>query len=426
MKKRLLMLFVLAICMCLLTGCVGSEIFGLRSPWLESIFGEDTEEENETRPADNQSDTVTISREEYEQYQQFNELIDLIDFAENAFYKDTDREKMLQYAAKGLMAGLDDPYSFYYSPDEWASMWEEDEGEYEGIGVLINANYRTGICTIIRVFKGSPAEEVGVQRGDILYKVNDELYVTAETLQDAVDIMRGEAGTAVDVTFIRGEEEITYNIMRRKVNVNQVESTMLTQDIGYIALYQFAGNAEKEFETAMRKLMISGAKGLIIDLRDNPGGWVEQARYIADLFMDRGELCYLVYKDGYEDHTEYRTYDGKVDVKLVVLMNENSASSSEILSGALKDCADATLVGTKSFGKGIVQAVTEIGDKGAGFQMTVASYRTPNGTEVHEVGIIPDVEVPLPEGDNGMYDFADLEHDVQLQQALEAMKEKLK
>ena len=393
MKKRLLMLVVLAICMCLLTGCVGSEIFGLRSPWLESIFGEDTEEENETRPADNQSDTVTISREEYEQYQQFNELIDLIDFAENAFYKDTDREKMLQYAAKGLMAGLDDPYSFYYTPDEWSTMWEDDEGEYEGIGVLINANYKTGICTIIRVFKGSPAEE---------------------------------AGSSVDVTFIRNEEEITYNIMRRKVNVNQVESTMLDKDIGYIALYQFAGNAEKEFETAMRKLITGGAKGLIIDLRDNPGGWVEQARYIADLFMDKGELCYLVYKDGYEDHTEYLTRDGKVNVKLVVLMNENSASSSEILAGALRDCADATLVGTVSFGKGIVQAVTEVGKKGAGFQMTVASYRTPKGTEVHEVGIIPDVEVKLPEGDNGMYDFADLEHDVQLQEALEAMKEKLK
>ena len=399
MKKKILLIAVLALCMCLLTGCVGSEFFGLRSPWLESLFGEDTEEAE--APAETaQSDTVTISREEYEQYQQFNELIDLIDFAESAFYKDTNREKMLQYAAKGLMAGLDDPYSFY-------------EGEYEGIGVLINANYKTGICTIIRVFKGSPAEESGVQRGDILYKVGEDLYVTAETLQDAVDIMRGEAGTAVDVTFIRGDEEITKNIMRRKVNVNQVESTMLDKNIGYIALYQFAGEAEKEFETAMRKLV-------------NPGGWVEQARYIADLFMDKGELCYLVYKDGYEDHTEYLTRDGKVNMKLVVLMNENSASSSEILAGALRDCADATIVGTVSFGKGIVQAVTEIGDKGAGFQLTVASYRTPKGTEVHEVGIIPDVEVTLPEGDNGMYDFADLEKDVQLQKALEAMQEKLK
>ena len=133
-----------------------------------------------------------------------------------------------------------------------------------------------------------------------------------------------------------------------------------------------------------------------------------------------------VYKNGKEDHTEYLTRNGKVDVQLVIMMNENSASSSEILAGALRDCADATIVGTVSFGKGIVQAVTEIGDKGAGFQMTVASYRTPNGTEVHEVGIIPDVEVELPEGDNGMYDFADLEKDVQLQKALEAMQEKLK
>ena len=153
MKKKILLIAVLALCMCLLTGCVGSEFFGLRSPWLESLFGEDTEEAE--APAETaQSDTVTISREEYEQYQQFNELIDLIDFAESAFYKDTDREKMLQYAAKGLMAGLEDPYSFYYTPEEWESMWEDDEGEYEGIGVLINANYKTGICTIIRVFKG--------------------------------------------------------------------------------------------------------------------------------------------------------------------------------------------------------------------------------------------------------------------------------
>jgi carboxyl-terminal processing protease len=305
-------------------------------------------------------------------------------------------------------------------------MWEDDEGEYDGIGVLINANYKTGICTIIRVFKGSPAEEAGVQRGDILYKVGDDLFVTAETLQDAVDIMKGQAGSSVDVTFIRNEEEITYNIMRRKVNVNQVESTMLDKDIGYIALYQFAGAAEKEFETAMRKLITGGAKGLIIDLRDNPGGWVEQARYIADLFMDKGELCYLVYKDGYEDHTEYLTRDGKVNVKLVVLMNENSASSSEILAGALQDRAGATVVGTNSFGKGIIQIVNEVGDHGAGYQMTVASYYTPNGHAVHKVGIAPDVECVIPEGDNGMYDFADLEHDVQLQKALEAMKEKLK
>lgn len=163
-----------------------------------------------------------------------------------------------------------------------------------------------------------------------------------------------------------------------------------------------------------------------MDLRDNPGGWVEQARYIADLFLDRGELCYLVYKNGKEDHTEYLTRDGKTDVKLVIMMNENSASSSEILAGALQDRAEATVVGTQSFGKGIIQAVNEIGKNGAGFQMTIASYYTPNGNAVHKVGITPDVECSIPEGDNGMYEFADLENDVQLIKALEVIQEKLK
>ncbi len=422
MKKRVLLILSLLAAVCLLSGCAL-----MTMSQMESMFRKEVPEQTQN-PAifgNDDSDTVTISREDYERLEQFSELADLIDIAEEAFYQDTDREKMLEYAAKGLMAGLDDPYSFYYSPTEWEEMWEEDEGNYTGIGVLISGNYNTQLCTISRVFKGSPAEAVGVQRGDILYRVGEDLYVTADNLNEAVDIMRGEPGTDVDVTFLRNGEEITFTITRQMVSVNQVESKMLDDEVGYIALYQFSGEAEKEFETDLNGLIESGAKGVIMDLRDNPGGWVEQARYIADLFMDRGELCYLVYKDGYEDHSDYPTHDGKVDIRLVIIMNENSASSSEILAGALRDRADATIVGTTSFGKGIVQAVNTIGNKGAGFQMTIASYRTPNGNEVHKVGIIPDVEIPLPEGDNGMYDFADLEKDVQLKTAYDTMLEKL-
>ena len=151
-----------------------------------------------------------------------------------------------------------------------------------------------------------------------------------------------------------------------------------------------------------------------------------QARYIADLFMDEGEVCYLKYRDS-EDHIpEYRTYDGKADVKLVILINENTASSSEILTGALCDCAGAVTVGVNSFGKGIIQAVNNVGENGAGFQMTVAQYFTPKGTAVHKVGIAPDYEVKLPEGDNGMYDFADTEKDIQLIKAIDVMKDLLK
>ena len=168
--------------------------------------------------------------------------------------------------------------------------------------------------------------------------------------------------------------------------------------------------------------MAQGAKGLIIDLRDNPGGWVSDAESIGDLFLDKGVLCYLEYKDGSREY--YRTKDGKVDLALVILVNENSASSSEILTGALKDRADATVVGVQSYGKGIVQSVIPLAD-GAGMQMTMAQYYTPNGNAVHKIGITPDVECALPEGDNGMYEFADLA-DPQLSKALEVMEEKLK
>ena len=360
-----------------------------------------------------QGDTVMISREEYEKYKQFSEMFDIFDAANESFYVETNKEQMIEYATRGLMAGLDDPYSFYYSPKEYEELWEEDEGKYVGIGVMIQANMETQECTIIRVFEGGPAQEAGVRRGDILYRVGEDLYVNATNLQDAVDIMRGEPETNVDVTFLRNGEEITFTITRQMVNVNQVESKMLNDEVGYIALYQFAGEAEKEFEKDLNDLIAEGAKGIIMDLRDNPGGWVEQARYIADLFLDRGELCYLVYKNGEEDHTEYLTRNGKVDVQLVILMNENSASSSEILCGALQDRADATVVGTVSFGKGIVQAVNSVGKNCAGFQMTIASYYTPNGNAVHKVGITPDVEVK---------DDVQSEQDEQLIRALEVVK----
>lgn len=425
MKKRIMMLAMLTAAVLLLSSCSM-----LPSTSLEAMF----RPENDTTVTSGEpytsavqgNDTVTISKEEYEKYQMFSEMYDIFDYANKNFYQETDPKQLVEYATRGLMLGLDDPYSFYYNPEEFAELWEDDEGNYVGIGVMIQSNMETQICTIIRVFKGGPAEEAGVQRGDILYKVGEDLYVNANNLQDAVDIMRGEPNTDVSVTFLRGEEEITYTITRRAVSVNQVESKMIEDSIGYIALYQFAGQCEKEFENDLNQLLAQGAKGIIIDLRDNTGGWVEQARYIADLFMDKGEICYLKYRDS-DDHDspEYQTYDGKADVKLVILINENTASSSEILTGALRDCAGAVTVGVNSFGKGIIQAVNNIGENGAGFQLTVAQYFTPNGSAVHKVGIAPDYEVILPEGDNGMYNFADTEKDIQLIKAVEVMKESL-
>ena len=419
MKKKCLLILCMALAVCLLSSCTM-----LPASMLDVMFRGNNSTSAGSGNSTGDGDTVTISREEYEQYRQFDELLELMASADVYFYQEPDHEKMLQEAAAGLLRGLEDDYTFYYNPEEWEKLWEEDEGEYTGIGVLISSNYVTGICTISRVFKGSPAEKAGVQRGDILFKGNDDLFVTAENLQEAVDIMRGTPGTTVDVTFLRNGEEITFTILRETIEVNQIEYTLLENDIGLIAYYEFAGHSDEEFEAAMNDLIAQGAKGLIVDLRDNPGGWVDHAQNVADLFVDAGDLCYLVYRDGTEDHC-YPTKDGKTDIPLVMLVNENTASSSEILTACLRERADATVVGVNTYGKGIVQAVMGIGQD-AGYQMTIAQYFTPEGNAVHKIGIHPDVEIPLEEGDNGAYDFADTENDPQLKKALEVMMEKLR
>ena len=410
MRKRFSLILTLALALCLLCGCAYLPLSG-----MENMLAE----KNNALVADN-GDTVTISREQYEKYQQFDKLLEIMDIVGENYYQDVETDDLMEGAAQGLLYGVGDPYTFYYTAEDFAEMWEEDEGEYAGIGIQISASYLTNICTVSRVFDNGPAHEAGVLKGDILYKVED-MYVDAYNLQDAVDIMRGIPGTDVNVVFLRGGEEMSFTLTRANISVNRVESTMLEEGVGYIYLYDFAGDCAVKFEAALNDLVAGGAKGIILDLRDNPGGWTADAESIADLFMDKGVIYYLEYRDGQREYAYSK--NGKTDVQLVVLMNQYSASSSEILCGALKDRAGATVVGVQSYGKGIVQAVVGLSDQ-SGMQVTIAQYFTPNGNKVHQVGITPDVEVQLPEGDNGMYQFGDLS-DPQLSRALEIMQEKL-
>lgn len=414
MKKKLAVLLALVLMACTLSGCGY-----LPAAMLSNMLWQ---ENAGTGAAVTSADgeTVTISREEYERYKQFDTLLDLMELVDYGYYEEYDVQDMLDGAANGLLQGLGDPYTFYYTPEEYAKLWEEDEGEYAGVGIQISTSYLTGLCTISRVFDNGPAREAGVLKGDILYQV-DDLYVNSSTINDAVDIMRGTPGTTVHVVFLRGTEEVAFDLVRAQITVNRIESGMLAEGIGYIYLYEFAGDCAVEFQAAVKDLQSKGAKGIIIDLRDNPGGWVDDAKEIGDIFLDKGTLCYLQYNDGSREY--YYTKAGKTDMELVVLMNEHSASSSEILAGALKDRANATIVGVQSYGKGIVQTVVGL-EGGAGMQMTIAQYYTPNGNAVHKVGITPDVEIHLPDGDIGMYEFGDL-NDVQLAKALEIMQQKL-
>lgn len=362
-------------------------------------------------------DTVTISRSEYERLQRYAELDEIWQIVETYYYQEPDEESMLDGAEMGLLYGLGDPYTYYYTPEQYAQLWADDEGEYAGIGIQIMGDYITGLCTISRVFLDSPALDAGLRKGDILTRVED-VDVVATTLQDAVNIMRGEPGTPVNVQVQRGDQLLDFVVDRAVVHVNWVNSCMLEGNVGYISLYEFSGDCSPSFAVHLDNLMNEGARSLIIDLRDNPGGWVDDAQKVADMFLAEGNVASLVYRDGTTE-LYTTTTDGKENpIPLVVLVNEYSASASEILAGALQDRGRATIVGTQTFGKGVVQYVLPVGTRGAGMQITVAQYYTPNGNEVHKVGITPDIEATLPEGDTTMYDIGDLS-DAQLKKAHE-------
>lgn len=366
-------------------------------------------------------DTVTISVEEYERLLEYAELEEIRQIVSEYYYQEPDQQAMLDGAAMGLLYGLEDPYTFYYDVEAFTQMWEEDEGEYAGIGIQIMADYSTGLCTVTRVFLDSPALEVGMRRGDILTRV-EEIDVTATNLQEAVDIMRGEVGKPVNVQVMRDGEFLDFVITRAVVHTTWVNSCMLDEQIGYISLYEFSGDCAPTFSIQLDNLIAQGAKALVIDLRDNPGGWVDDAQKIADLFLPEGTLTTLTYRDGTTEYYHLTTDGKEVDIPLVVLVNEFSASASEILSGALQDYDRATIVGVQSYGKGVVQYVLPVGSRGAGMQLTVAQYFTPNGNEVHKVGITPDVQAEWPEDDDNMYQLGDLA-DAQLKVAYdEAVK----
>lgn len=362
-------------------------------------------------------DTVTITRAEYERLQRYAELDEIWQIVEQYYYQEPDTEAMLDGAEMGLLYGLGDPYTYYYTPDQYAQLWADDEGEYAGIGIQIMGDYTTGLCTISRVFLDSPALDAGLRKGDVLTRVED-IDVVTTTLQDAVNIMRGEPGTPVNVQVQRGDQLLDFVVQRAVVHVNWVNSCMLDGDVGYISLYEFSGDCSPSFAVHLDNLMNQDAKALVIDLRDNPGGWVDDAQKVADMFLEEGNVASLVYRDGTTE-LYTTTTDGKENpIPLVVLVNEYSASASEILAGALQDRGRATIVGTQTFGKGVVQYVLPVGTRGAGMQLTVAQYYTPNGNEVHKVGITPDIEATLPEGDTTMYDIGDLD-DAQLKAAYE-------
>lgn len=402
MKKKVLMIGIVAV---LLAGMV---VLTGHASGFQDYFGS------------GKGNTVTISKEEYDRLSRYKNMDVILQYIEEWYIEEPDVDALIENATRGLLYGLDDPYTFYYNEEEWEDMKQDDEGVYAGVGIQMLGNKEDGSVTITRVFRGTPAENAGLHKGDVLVRVED-LEVNFYSMQNAVNIMRGQVNEPVEIEVRRGEEYLTFSVIRDEIHVNRVEYTMLEDDVGLIVLYEFAGESEKEFAEALSDLESKGAKALIVDLRDNGGGWVQSAVQIGDLFLDDGLLIYS--EDRYGNREDSQMTKGSDPIPLVFLVNSNSASSSEILSGGLRDRGRATLVGTQTYGKGIMQAVIELNNDTSGFQMTYQQYFLPSGGKVHKVGLTPDILVEMPEElVNAVFELGDMS-DPQLLKAWETAKE---
>lgn len=351
---------------------------------------------------------------------------------------DEDLTEVEDWIYKGMMFGLNDPYTVYYTAEEYNKLTEDTEGEYNGIGVMISQNRSTGLITVIKVFANTPALEAGMRPGDILYKVEDEEVTGMDMDLLVKEKIKGKNGTNVTLTVFRQEtgEYVDMTMERRHVEVETVTHEMLEDHVGYISVSQFDVITADQFKKAIDDLEKQGMEKLVVDLRSNPGGVLDTVVSMLDYILpddlviegdpelarvkkDQTLLVYMADKDG-KGKQYYCSDKHSVDVPIAVLVNGESASASEVFSGAMKDYGKATLVGTTTFGKGIVQTIIPL-DNGTAIKMTTAHYYTPTGFDLHGKGVEPDVEVELKEElkTKAIVDHAE---DNQLQEALKALK----
>lgn len=329
---------------------------------------------------------------------------------------DVDEEALEEGIYKGYIQGLEDPYSVYYNEEETKDLYETTEGEYSGIGAVLSQDLESGVITLVQIYEDSPAAKAGLKDNDILTKVGD-IEVTGMDLSEVVTYIKGEKGTDVDLTVLRGEdaEEITVTATRDTVEAQTVKYEMLEGQTGYLSVSEFDSVTYAQYEEALNKLTDQGMTGLIVDLRNNPGGNLNTVCEMLDLVLPKGTIVYTEDKDGKRE-TATSDDEHQINVPMVVLVNGNSASASEIYAGAIQDYGIGKIVGTQTYGKGVVQQIFDLGD-GTSVKLTIAEYFTPNGRSIDGEGITPDVEVEYEADENNP------EADNQLEKALEVMKE---
>ena len=335
---------------------------------------------------------------------------------EEEYIGELDDERMLEMAVKGYVAGVGDEYTAYYTPEEMNQEYDTAMGNYVGIGIYMIVNYEEGTITIVEAMENSPALEAGLQENDLITKVDGE-EVTVDNVSEISDKIKGEEGTSVKLEIKRGEEEFEVEIERRRIEVSHIESRMLDGNIAYIQVLDFDGGVAKEFKENYEQLKSEGATSLIIDIRSNGGGVVDEAIDMLEMICDNSSTSLIeTDKDGKETIIKSEA-EPIIDIPIVVLVNGSSASASEIFAGALKDHNKATIIGTQTYGKGVIQTLMRLSD-GSGLKTTTEEYCTPNRNKINKVGIEPNIVVELPADIEELTD----ENDTQLQRAIEELK----
>lgn len=347
---------------------------------------------------------------------EFSHIEKLID---KYYLKDYDIQEVQNAGLKAMVASLEDPYSVYYTPEEFDAFNQEASGEYYGIGMLITIDEVSGLAIIEYFFDGSSAREAGIELGDLIVSIDGQ-DVTKKTLQDISLLCIGEEGSTITLGIMRDTQVLEFQMVRSAIKMDMLVYDMLEDDIGYMRIAQFGGNCGMLFAQAMGFFDENNAKGIVIDLRDNPGGFLSTVVDVLDMLLPEGTIVYTMNKDGNKEVS--RSDEAHIDIPLILIVNENTASASEIFAGAVQDFEYGEIVGTTTYGKGVVQIVVPIESTGGGLKITTSEYFTPNGRSINGNGIYPDYFVELPQENADSLNEGEIE-DTQLSKAIEVLKQ---
>ena len=355
-----------------------------------------------------------VTEDQYSIIERYSRLDQVYTTLMEDYYTEPDSDSLVLGAIRGMMSSLDDPYTFYYTTEEMQATQADDEGRFHGIGIVIQQS--DSAVKVIRVYEGSPAASAGMLAGDVITGVDGS---AVDSVAAATELIVGEDGTEVIVTVRRGEETLDLSCVRAEVVASHVTCRVLDDGIGYVCISQFSGDDVTGLQSAIAELQEAGVRGLVLDLRNDPGGYLDHCVAVADELLPEGLVCYTLDREGSRE--EQHVDSDYWDIPMVVLVNGGSASASELFTGAFQDDGRGLVVGTTTYGKGIVQNVITFGSDGAGMQYTSSTYYTPLGRSLHKTGITPDIVVELTGTDTSVGE-PDPSIDDQLAAAIEALE----